>query len=78
MKKFIALFIAALFLCGCGLSTIEPYKKTGEAPRPTEENVAETIEESAPAVMIQEAEAAVVKEVKEDIVEVEIEEEEIK
>lgn len=77
MKKLIVLFVAALFLCGCALSTIEPYKKTGKAPAPAKakEDIAKPVEKLAPAAIVQEALAAEV-ETKEEVIEVE--EEEIK
>ena len=72
MKKLMALFIASLVLCGCALSTIKPYKKTSKAAKPAKKAAAETVEAPAPAVMIREA---AVEETKEEVVEIELDEE---
>lgn len=69
MKRLVFLFIAALFLCGCALSTIEPYKKAGKpsAPAPVEETVSNPIQKLFQAPEVQEPEVEVEKEVVVDV-----------
>ncbi|NQT07109.1 MAG: hypothetical protein HQ575_06170 [Candidatus Omnitrophica bacterium] len=66
MKKLLCLLISVIFLSGCALTTIKPYKKgVVKKPKPVTQRVAEKIKEVLAPML--EPEPEVVVEEKEEI-----------